>query len=219
MELALAGNLVHKNLMVSISDFIRRWNTSPFADINLKPWEITENAPSIIRSMLSNLADEYDIQDDIAKHESAIVEAGAVLKGPIVLGPNTFVAANAYLRGGVFLDENCIVGPSCELKTTFMFEGSKVAHLSFVGDSLIGSDANIEAGAIIANYRNEMDDKKIRIVWNETIIETNATKFGALIGDHVRIGANAAIAPGAILERGHRLTRLGKIDQHPDPLE
>lgn len=204
---------------MKISDFIGRWDASPFANLGMKPWEVTENAPSVIRSLVSSLGDEYDVQGDVAKHESAIVEAGAVLKGPIVLGPNTFVAANAYLRGGVFLDENCIVGPSCELKTSFMFHGSKVAHLSFVGDSLIGSEANIEAGAIIANYRNEMDDKKIRIVWNGSLIETNSTKFGALIGDQVRIGANAVIAPGAILERGLRLTRLGKIDQHPNPIE
>lgn len=205
--------------MVEISDFIGRWDASPFADLGMKPWEVTENAPSVIRSLFSNLGGEYDIQGDVAKHESAIVETGAVLKGPIVLGPSTFVAANAYLRGGVFLDENCIVGPSCELKTSFMFAGSKVAHLSFVGDSLIGSEANIEAGAIIANYRNEMEDKKIRIVWNGSIIETNSTKFGALIGDQVRIGANAVVAPGAILECGRRLTRLGKIDQHPSPME
>ena len=205
--------------MVKISNFIERWNASPFSDISLKPWEVTENAPSIIRSIVSSLGSEYDVRDNVAKHDSAIVEAGAVLKGPIVLGPNTFVAANAYLRGGVFLDKNCIVGPSCELKTTFMFNGSKVAHLSFVGDSLIGSDANIEAGAVVANYRNEMEDKTIRIVWNGSVVETDATKFGALIGDRARIGANAVIAPGAILARGYRLTRLGKIDQHPEPLE
>ena len=148
---------------MKISDFIERWDAFPISDISLKPWEVTENALSIIKSIVSSLGDGYDVRDGVAKHDSAIVEAGAVLKGPIVLGPNTYVASTAYLRGGVFLDDSCIVGPSCELKTSFMFNGSKVAHLSFVGDSLIGSDANIEAGAIIANYRNEMEDKRIRI--------------------------------------------------------
>ena len=205
--------------MVNIRDFIGSWNSSPFVEVDLKPWEVTKHAPQIINSIITRLGNDYEIDDTIAKHKSAVVEAGAVLKGPIILGPNTLVASNAYLRGGVFLDENCIVGPSCELKTTLMFKGSKVAHLSFVGDSLVGGDANIEAGAIIANYRNEKDDKQIRIVWKGAIIETGVTKFGALVGDDVRIGANAVVAPGALIKPGHRITRLGKIDQHPEPLK
>jgi bifunctional N-acetylglucosamine-1-phosphate-uridyltransferase/glucosamine-1-phosphate-acetyltransferase GlmU-like protein len=166
--------------------------------------------------MISALGDGYAIGGDMAIHASATVEAGAVVKGPAILGPRSFVAAGAYLRGGVFLGEDCIVGPSCELKTTMMFGGSKVAHLSFVGDSIIGSGVNIEAGAIVANYRNEMDDKRIRIAWRGGIIDTGVEKFGALIGDHARIGANAVVAPGALIEPGFRLTRLGKLDQHPN---
>jgi bifunctional N-acetylglucosamine-1-phosphate-uridyltransferase/glucosamine-1-phosphate-acetyltransferase GlmU-like protein len=102
-----------------------------------------------------------------------------------------------------------------ELKSTFMFRGSKVAHLNFVGDSIVGSDVNIEAGAIVANYRNEMDNKRILILWKGTIIDTGVEKFGALIGDNARIGANAVVAPGALIEAGTRLTRLGKVDQYP----
>jgi len=128
------------------------------------------------------------------------------------------VASNAYLRGGVFLDDECIVGPGCELKSTFMFRGSKLAHLSFVGDSIIGSGVNIEAGAIVANYRNEMDDKRILILREGKIIDTGVEKFGALIGDDARIGANAVIAPGALIEPGFRLARLEKVDQHPRAL-
>ena len=136
-----------------------------------------------------------------------------MLKGPIILGANAFVAANAYLRGGVFLDQGCIVGPNCELKTTFMFAGSKVAHLSFVGDSIVGAGVNIEAGAIVANYRNEFVDKLIFVVRQGSTIPTGVEKFGALIGDEVRIGANAVIAPGALLDRLTIVPRLQLVDQ------
>ena len=203
--------------MIKIADYIRGWEKSPFQDWPEAPWEVTTKAPELIADAISNLTDDYEIHDQVARHKSSIVEPHAVLKGPIILGPNSFVASGAYLRGGVFLDRNTIVGPACELKTTFMFNDSKVAHLSFVGDSIIGSNANIEAGAIIANYRNEMEDKEIKIVRNGVVIETGATKFGALVGDDVRIGANAVIAPGALLDVGFRLTRLGKVDQHPNP--
>jgi len=204
--------------VIDIRDFIAAWPSSRFAQYGSKPWEITSQAVELVRSVISALGDGYAVGGDTAIHASATVEAGAVVKGPAILGPRSFVAAGAYLRGGVFLGEDCIVGPSCELKTTMMFGGSKVAHLSFVGDSIIGSGVNIEAGAIVANYRNEMDDKRIRIAWRGGIIDTGVEKFGALIGDNARIGANAVVAPGALIEPGFRLTRLGKVDQHPNPL-
>ena len=146
-------------------------------------------------------------------HCSATVEPGAIVKRPAIIGARCFVAATSYLRGGVFLDEDCIIGPGAELKSSFMFKGSKLAHLNFVGDSILGSDVNIEAGAIIANFRNELDEKSIRITYKGAVIDTGVDKFGALLGDHSRIGANAVIAPGAILMPGTRIPRLSLIDQ------
>jgi NDP-sugar pyrophosphorylase family protein len=153
------------------------------------------------------------VQDSVGVHRTATVEAGAVIKPPAIIGPNCFVASTAYLRGGVFLDEGCIVGPACELKSTFMLAGSKIAHLSFVGDSIIGAGANIEAGAIIANYRNERVDKRIRIAFDGEVIDTGVEKFGALVGDGAKIGANAVIAPGALIRPGAVVPRLALVDQ------
>jgi bifunctional N-acetylglucosamine-1-phosphate-uridyltransferase/glucosamine-1-phosphate-acetyltransferase GlmU-like protein len=204
--------------MIDIGAFVASWPSCSFARQGLEPWQVTSRAAELIGAALDGLDAGYRRDGDVAIHESATIEPGAIIKGPAILGPNSFVAASAYLRGGVFLADECIVGPACELKTTIMFQASKVAHLSFVGDSIIGAGVNIEAGAIVANYRNEMDDKRIRIVWRGTTIDTGVDKFGALIGDKARIGANAVVAPGALIEPGFRLARLGKLDQHPSPL-
>lgn len=203
---------------IAISDFVRDWSKCAFASSIIEPWAATQNAPKLIGAAIGRLPSGYSIAEGIAVHASATIETGAILKAPVLVGPNCFVASGAYLRGGVFLDRGCIVGPACELKTTYMFEGAKVAHLSFVGDSILGAGVNIEAGAMIANYRNEFDDRHIRIVHEKTVIETGVEKFGALVGDDARIGANAVIAPGALIAPGFRLARLSKIDQHPQPL-
>ena len=154
--------------------------------------------------------------DEVAVHRTARLEPGAVVKGPAIIGPNCFIAAAAYLRGGVYLERDCIIGPSSELKTSVMFARSKLAHMNFVGDSIIGADVNIEAGVIIANYRNELESRNIRIGYREQVINTGVGKFGALVGDGSRIGANAVIAPGALLERGSIVGRLQLIDQKPE---
>jgi bifunctional N-acetylglucosamine-1-phosphate-uridyltransferase/glucosamine-1-phosphate-acetyltransferase GlmU-like protein len=138
-----------------------------------------------------------------------------VLKGSGIIGARCFVASGSYLRGGAYLAEDCIIGPNSELKSSVMFAGSKIAHLNFVGDSIVGSGVNIEAGAIIANYRNELADKRIRILSDGVIIDTGVDKFGALVGDHVRIGANSVIAPGAVILPETKIGRLQLIDQYP----
>lgn len=198
-----------------LTQYIASWAASPFAKIDLAPWHIVQQAEDLVRQAFADLGSEYEITSEFAVHKSSIIEVGVVLRGPGIVGPNCFVASGAYLSGGIYLGGGCIIGPSSELKTSFMFPGSKLAHLNSVGDSLVGSGVNTEAGAIIANYRNELHDKAIRIAHKGEIIETGVTKFGALIGDNARIGANAVVAPGALLEPGSKVGRLQLLDQYP----
>jgi UDP-N-acetylglucosamine diphosphorylase / glucose-1-phosphate thymidylyltransferase / UDP-N-acetylgalactosamine diphosphorylase / glucosamine-1-phosphate N-acetyltransferase / galactosamine-1-phosphate N-acetyltransferase len=182
-----------------------------FSDI--PPWELTLNSTRVVARLLSRLGDAYAVSGDIAIHLTSTVEEGAIIKGPAIIGPKCFIAAGAYLRGGCWLEANCIVGPGAELKSSFIFRGSKLAHFNFVGDSILGCEVNLEAGSIIANYRNERVDPVISFIHMGKRIETGAEKFGALVGDRTKIGANAVVAPGAILAPGTIVKRLSLIDQ------
>jgi NDP-sugar pyrophosphorylase family protein len=141
------------------------------------------------------------------------MESGAVIKGPAIIGPGCFIAAGAYVRGGCWLEADCILGPGSELKSSFVFRGSKLAHFNFVGDSVLGRGVNLEAGAIIANYRNERANAAISFLHEGKRLDTGAEKFGALVGDFTKIGANAVVAPGAILAPATIVKRLSLIDQ------
>jgi NDP-sugar pyrophosphorylase family protein len=200
---------------IGIAAFVSGWATSPFGPLDREPWAVTRAAEELVAGALSGLAGGYRVEAGIALHETAMVEGGATLKPPAIIGPQAFVAAGAYLRGGVFLDSGVIVGPNAEIKSSFLFAGAKLAHLNFVGDSILGAGVNLEAGAMIANYRNEMEDKIIRIRFEGDLVDTHGDKFGALVGDGVRIGANAVVAPGALIRPGVRLGRLALLDQHP----
>ncbi|AZE95607.1 N-acetylglucosamine-1-phosphate uridyltransferase [Pseudomonas orientalis] len=194
-----------------ISTFIAQWPSLGLG--TAAAWQVAQDCENHVLTLLSRLGAGYRRHGNCAIHESATVEEGAVLKGPIIIGEGSFVAAGAYLRGGVYLGKQCIVGPSCELKSSFMLGSSKLAHFNFVGDSVIGEGVNIEAGAIIANYRNELNGAQIKIRYADQIIATGVNKFGALVGDGCKIGANAVIAPGAFLQPNSRVPRLGLIDQ------
>jgi UDP-N-acetylglucosamine diphosphorylase / glucose-1-phosphate thymidylyltransferase / UDP-N-acetylgalactosamine diphosphorylase / glucosamine-1-phosphate N-acetyltransferase / galactosamine-1-phosphate N-acetyltransferase len=180
---------------------------------HLPPWELVAHAPRIVRELLATLsAADYRIDNEVAVHRGATVEAGAVLKGPLIVGAGCFIAAGAYLRGGCWLDADCIVGPGTELKSSFMFARAKLAHFNFVGDSILGADVNLEAGSIVCNYRNERADKQIRVRVGGALVGTGRQKFGALLGDGCRIGANAVLAPGALLLPGTVVGRAKHYD-------
>lgn len=205
--------------MIALRDYIQAFSSSPLQPwAHLSPWELVTRAPEIVRQLLATLpADEYVIEDEIAVHKSATVEPGAVLKAPLIIGAHCFIATGAYLRGGCWVDERCIFGPGAELKTSFVFSGSKLAHFNFVGDSVLGSGVNLEAGSIVANYRNERADKEIRVRIDGQLHRTGCDKFGALLGDDSRVGANGVTAPGAIIAPGGVVGRGRVFDaEHQD---
>jgi UDP-N-acetylglucosamine diphosphorylase / glucose-1-phosphate thymidylyltransferase / UDP-N-acetylgalactosamine diphosphorylase / glucosamine-1-phosphate N-acetyltransferase / galactosamine-1-phosphate N-acetyltransferase len=142
---------------IALNRFVDGAAHSPLAPwLALAPWEITSRSERIVRSMLATLSSaDFHISGEIAVHVSSTVESGAVLKGPLIVGPHCLVAAGAYLRGGNWVGERCTFGPGTELKSSFVFPGTKLAHFNFVGDSILGTGVNLEAGSIICNYRNE----------------------------------------------------------------
>lgn len=205
---------------IDLHAYVAGFATSPLARWGAcLPWELPMQANAIVRELLAALpADEYAIEGDIAIHRSARIEPGAVLKGPLILGAGCFVATGAYLRGGNWVDANCSIGPGVELKSSFVFAGTALAHFNFVGDSVLGAGVNLEAGSIVCNHRNERADKNIRVRSGEggMLQPTGCEKFGALMGDGVRIGANAVVAPGALLAPGYVVGRATLLDQEQD---
>jgi len=183
------------------------------------PWDMCAHAVEVVRAVLRTLGAEFAVAGEVAVHRGAVVEAGAVIRGPAVVSDGCVIGAHAYLRDGVFLDREVRVGPSCEVKASFVFRGSALAHLNYVGNSLIGAKANLEAGAVLANRFNEREDKRISVVASGRLISTGVEKFGALVGDDSRIGANAVTTPGTLLPPRSIVRRLELVDQSESSLK
>lgn len=208
--------LVRELGMSLIVDQIDQFSSSALGQFReFMPWQMTADSVQLIERLLSQLGVGYSVVAGIAIHATAVVESGAVIKTPAIIGPGCFLGAGALIRGGCWLERDSIVGPGAELKSSFLFSGSRLAHFNFVGDSILGRNVNLEAGSIIANHRNEWANRAISFVYRSARIDTGVDKFGAVIGDNVKIGANAVIAPGAILEPGTIVGRLSLVDQAP----
>lgn len=96
------------------------------------------------------------------------------------IGPGASVGPFAYLRPGVALGANGKIGTFVEVKNSEIGEGSKVPHLSYVGDATIGDHSNIGASSVFVNY-------------------DGVTKHRTVVGSHVRTGSDTMfVAPVAI---------------------
>lgn len=200
---------------VRIDEYVKSFHSAfPFLDESMLPWQVPAQLQSILERLTTSLdASNYRNSAGVFIHSGAIIEAGATLKPPAVVSEGCFVAATAYIRGGVFLDRGVIVGPGCELKGSVIMSGTSLAHFNFVGDSIVGAEVNIEAGAVIANHYNERKDKEVKVLIHGQEIRSGVTKFGAIIGDRCRIGANAVLSPGTVLEPGAVVARLALVSQ------
>lgn len=201
--------------MIKLSTYLSRFELSPLYDPSISPWHLLQKLPDLLRQLQEQLGTDYTQQGEAMIHANARIEPGVTLKGPMVIGPNCFIGAHAYLRGGVFLDEKVSIGPGCEIKSSILFTGAAAAHFNFIGDSIVGSHVNFEAGSITANHYNERKDKRIFVQVAGESQDTGTVKFGALIGDGTRIGANAVLSPGTLLEPGAIVGRLELVEQNP----
>lgn len=129
--------------------------------------------------------------------QGTVVEEGAFIKGPAIIGKNCFIAHGAYIREHVILGNNVHIGHGSEIKHSVILSNTAVAHLNYVGDSIVGSGVNMGGGVKTANFR--LDGKTIRIKTSENVIDTGLAKLGAIIGDGCKIGVNAVLNPGTIL--------------------
>jgi UDP-N-acetylglucosamine diphosphorylase / glucose-1-phosphate thymidylyltransferase / UDP-N-acetylgalactosamine diphosphorylase / glucosamine-1-phosphate N-acetyltransferase / galactosamine-1-phosphate N-acetyltransferase len=198
--------------VIQIRDFIQDFPLEVYA--NKKPWDLITILSQIITGLISQLGDDFSIEDGIAIHRSSIVEPGAIIKPPVIVFANSFIGAHAYLRGGVYIGDSVVIGPGCEIKSSVIGDHCHIAHFNFIGDSIIGNYVNFEAGAITANYHNDKPDKRIYSVYNSNVMDTGVEKFGSLVGDHSKIGANAVLSPGTLLPKNTIIERLQLVNQY-----
>ncbi|WP_166333796.1 DapH/DapD/GlmU-related protein [Sphingobacterium chungjuense] len=199
--------------MIDLKQYIDSIDLILLQNSTLQPWEVLEHLERILAAHIATLGNDYVIENNIAIHKTATIEEGVTLKGTIIISENCFVGAHAYLRGAIFLSNSVTIGPSSEIKQSIIADHSAVAHFNFIGNSILGQYVNFEAGSLCANHYNERQDKRIMVKHKNQMIDTKTEKFGALVGDHSKIGANAVLSPGTILEPFSVVKRLELVEQ------
>ena len=162
-------------------------------DVTLLPG-VQLHGRTVVRSG-ARIGPEVTMTDTVVGEGAAVVRAQC---HSAEIGPGASVGPFTYLRPGTRLAADSKAGAYVELKNAFVGEGSKVPHLSYVGDAVIGEGTNIGAATVFVNY-------------------DGLEKHTTVIGDHVRVGSdNMLIAPVTIGDGAY--TAAGSvIDQDVPP--
>ena len=127
---------------------------------------------------------------DSAIGAGAVVDSSIVLEATVGEGAN--VGPVAYLRPGTVLEANAKAGTSVEIKNSTVGEGSKVPHLSYIGDATIGTGVNVGAGTITCNY--DGSSKHPTVIEDDVFIGSDTMLIAPVrIGKGAVTGAASAI--------------------------
>lgn len=169
-------------------------------------WEALPRIAEVLNARLDKpeirgtLRGSVHIEGPVLIAEGAQVMHGAVLLGPVAIGPGAFIGPGCYIRPNTVIGERAIVGNSCELKNCSIGSFAEVPHWNYVGDSILGHRAHLAAGVVLSNWRH--DHASIPVSDPQAPggrIDTGLPKFGAVIGDHADIGTHAVLNPGSLI--------------------
>jgi NDP-sugar pyrophosphorylase family protein len=135
--------------------------------------------------------------ENIVVGHGTVIEAGALVKGPTIIGARCDVRQGAYVRGGCVFGEGCVIGHATEVKDSVFLDGAKAGHFAYVGDSILGNKVNLGAGTKLANLK--IVNSPVRVRAEGEVHDTGLRKLGAIIGDDTELGCNSVTSPGTLL--------------------
>lgn len=142
--------------------------------------------------------------------EGSIIEPGAYIQGPCLIGKHCVVRHGAYIRGNVLTGNHCVIGHDSEVKQALLLDHAHAAHFAYVGDCILGNEVNLGAGTKCANFK--LDHACINLRVEGQRIPTQMRKLGAIIGDKSQIGCNSVTNPGTLIGQEVRCYPCLNID-------
>ncbi len=157
--------------------------------VTIEPYNFIKGK-TIIRSGAHILPGNY-IQDCVIL-SGARIDSSRLYNSSV--GENTTVGPFAYIRPDSAIGAHCRIGDFVELKNCVIGDGTKISHLTYVGDAQLGNDCNVGCGVVFANYDGK--NKYKSVVGNRVFIGSNAN-----IVAPVEIADRAFIAAGSTITR------------------
>lgn len=137
-------------------------------------------------------SDTTYIYEDVKIGRDTIIHPNTTIKSDCVIGEDCEIGPNAYIREKCRLADKVKIGNCVEIKKANIKYGSKVPHLSYMGDCEIGTGVNIGCGTITCNY--DGINKHKTIIGDDCFVGSNSNFVAPVkIGDNVLVAAGSTI--------------------------
>lgn len=164
-------------------------------------WDALKKKKSFLDIKESRISGEVDssvrITGNVMIGKGTVIEPNVMIEGPVIIGENCTIRPNALIRSGCIIGDEVVIGHATEVKNIIAFDEVKMASHTFVGDTILGKGARVGSGTIIGNRRFDQKPAKIRI--KDDVFETGFEKYGGIIGEYSRLGANCSTSPGMMI--------------------
>ena len=162
------------------------------------PWQAIEKIPDIISSVINDLGDDFEkIGEGVYVFRGITIPNSVKIEGRAVICEGAELRHGAYLRGEVIIGRGAVVGNSCEIKHSILYDRACVPHFNYVGNSILSEGAHLGAGAVISNLKINKSSVKVSI--NGEKIDTGLRKMGAVVGGHAEVGCGSVLNPGTLI--------------------
>ncbi len=171
-----------------------------------RPWDILAANETLLKGLQPQVLGEVEpgatLRGNVTVGRGSIVRSGAYIVGPVLIGEDCDIGPNCYIRPATSLGNSVRIGNAVEVKNSAIMSGSKIGHLSYVGDSVIGEKCNFGAGTVCSNLRHDKGNIKSFIKGEK--VDSGRRKLGVIMGESVMTGINTSIYPGTVIESGFR---------------
>ena len=182
---------------------------------NLLPWKLIADIPKFFES--DSFISEYKIKDVVINEEdgpviiesTAKIEPYTILNGPVYIGSNVLIKSHSNISNSIIEHDCKIKG---EVHSSIFQPFSNKAHDGFIGNSFIGSWANLGAGTTTSNLKNNYSNVSVK--WNGDLVDTESIFFGSVIGEHVKTSIGTNLNTGTIIEMGSNIVTQSFPPRH-----
>ncbi len=191
------SSLIQDDFKIDVYQMLTSW-----FDIG-HPWQLLDANEYLLNREKTNfqqlgfIEDGVTINGNIHVAKNAKIRSGTYIEGVVFIDEGADIGPNCYIRSNTYIGKMVRIGNACEIKNSILYNNTHAAHLSYVGDSILGENCNLGAGTITANLRH--DGKKIKMTIKGKRENTGKRKLGVVMGDDVKTGIGVNILPGVKL--------------------
>ncbi len=163
------------------------------------PWELLKTQEFFMRGYQKSInwgqfENNVHLKNFVSIGKNSVIKSGSYIEGPVIIGENCTIGPNCFIRGCSAIGDHVVIGNGVEIKNSIIMNHTKICHLSYVGDSVVGQGINLGAGFITANLRH--DKGNVLSMVKGKLVDTKMEKFGTVIGDGVKTAIRTSVYPG-----------------------